>query len=215
MVATFVSLDGVMQAPGGPDEDPTGGFQHGGWVAPFFDDALMQYLMDSMSVPFDLLLGRRTYEIFAAHWPYANDPMAEILNRATKHVASNSLRELGWSNSHLITGDVAAEVGRLKALAGPGIQVHGSSQLIQTLLAHHLIDEFQLKILPLILGKGKRLFADGARPTGLTRVASRSSTTGVTMNTYRWAGAPQTGSFAPEHPTDAEIERRRKLTREG
>src|SRR5215212_2871864 len=143
IVSTFLTLDGVMQAPGGPEEDPSGGFTHGGWSVNYWDEMMGQVMGQASSKPFDLLLGRKTYEIFAAHWPYASDdPMAQILNDATKYVASNTLHELTWRNSRLITGDVAAELARLKSQDGPELQVHGSSQLIQTLLAYDLVDEF-------------------------------------------------------------------------
>jgi len=215
-VSTFLTLDGVMQAPGGPEEDPSGGFTHGGWSVNYWDEMMGQVMGEASSNPFDLLLGRKTYEIFAAHWPYAgDDPMAQILNDATKYVASNTLHELTWRNSRLITGDVAAELARLKSQDGPELQVHGSSQLIQTLLAYDLVDEFRLWMFPLVLGKGKRIFGVGTAPTGLELVDSKMSTTGVMINTYRNSGEVQAGSFALEQPTDVEIERRHKLASEG
>jgi dihydrofolate reductase len=214
-ISTFLTLDGVMQAPGGPEEDPSGGFRFGGWSVNYWDEGMGQVMGEASSKPFDLLLGRKTYEIFAAHWPYAgDDPMARILNEATKYVASNTLRELTWRNSQLISGDVAAAVARLKEQDGLEIQVHGSSQLIQTLLAYDLVDEFRLWIFPIVLGKGKRVFGVGAAPTGLELVDSKMSTTGVAMNTYRPGGAVQPGSFAHDQPTEAELERRRKLASE-
>jgi dihydrofolate reductase len=209
---TFLTLDGVMQAPGGPEEDPTGGFSHGGWSATYWDDLMMQTMGEAMAEPFALLLGRKTYEIFAAHWPYATeDPFADRLNSATKYVASTTLDEVTWSNSVLLEGDVAEAVARLKQESGPDIQVHGSSGLIQTLLAHDLVDEFGVWIFPIVLGSGKRLFGTGTIPAGLALVDSKTSTTGVLITTYERAGAVDYGSFALEEPTQAELERRARL----
>ena len=156
IVNTFMSLDGIMQSPGGPDEDPTGGFEHGGWGANYFDDEMMARM--SESAPYELLLGRGTYEIFAAHWPYDEGPIADRLNETRKHVASTTRTELEWDNSTLIEGDVAAYVADLKQGDGPELQVHGSPGLVQTLLKHDLIDELRILIFPLVLGTGKRLF---------------------------------------------------------
>ena len=159
-VNTFMTLDGVMQAPGGPEEDPSGDFKHGGWSVNYWDGEMGATMGKAMSVPFDLLLGRKTYEIFAAHWPYAgDDPAAKVLNEARKHVASRTLKNVTWQNSKLLEGDVAAAVADLKKADGPEIQVHGSANLIQTLLRASLIDEFRLWVFPLVLGQGKRLFA--------------------------------------------------------
>jgi len=211
-VNTFVTLDGVMQAPGGPEEDPTGGFTHGGWSFNYWDDVMGSRMAEAMSSPFDLLLGRKTYEIFAAHWPHATDePGARELNGAKKYVASRTLKEVEWSNSTLIEGDVAEEVARLKSEDGPEMQVHGSWDLIQTLLEHDLVDEYRLWIFPLVLGTGKRIFGDGAIPVGLKLVDSTTSSTGVLMTTYERADGIDYGSFALDEPTDAEIERRRRL----
>jgi dihydrofolate reductase len=210
-VNTFLTLDGVMQAPGGPEEDPSGGFAFGGWSVNYWDDQMGQIMGDVMGVPFDLVLGRKTYEIFAAHWPHAGDqPGAKELNDATKYVASRTLRSLDWANSILIEGDVNEGVTTLKQQDGPELQVHGSANLIQTLLRGNLIDEFRLWTFPVIVGPGKRLFADGTIPKGLKLVDSKVSTTGVVIATYEPAGEIVTGSFALEEPTDAEIERRRK-----
>ena len=216
-VLTFVSLDGVMQAPGGPDEDPTGGFRHGGWVAPYFDDFLGKVMADQTGGDFDLLLGRKTYDVFAAHWPYADektDPFAARLNRAKKYVASRKAMKLDWENSVLLKGDVAGEIKRLKARDGPEIQVHGSGNLIQTLLKDDLVDEFRLKIFPLTLGKGKRLFADGTIPAGFTLRQSAVSPKGVIVATYARGGDVKTGSFEFENPTQAELARRARLRKE-
>ena len=217
IVLSFISLDGVMQAPGGPEEDPTGGFKHGGWVAGYFDDFLGKVMVGQMSKPFDLLLGRKTYEIFAAHWPFVEtkeDPIAAGINKAKKYVASKTLRKLDWKNSELIKGDVAEEVKKLKEQDGPEIQVHGSGALIQTLLKHDLVDELWLKIFPITLGRGKRLFAEGTIPVGFKLVESKISPSGVIVAMYVRAGEVKTGSFALEVPTEAELARRKRL-REG
>ncbi len=209
IVNTFMSLDGVMQSPGGPDEDPTGGFTYGGWAVNYFDDEMMEQM--SGSAPYELLLGRGTYEIFAAHWPYDEGPIADHLNSTRKHVASTTLEQLGRNNSTLITGDVADYVTTLKTEDGPEIQVHGSPGLIQTLLQHDLIDEYRMWIFPVVIGTGKRFFGDGAIPAGLKLVESRTTKTGVTVNTYERAGGIDPGSFEFDEPTEAEIERRRGL----
>ena len=208
-VNTFMSLDGVMQAPGGPQEDPTGGFTLGGWGVTYFDDEMMGQMAEAE--PYELLLGRGTYEIFAAHWPYDEGPIADRLNGTRKHVASTTLDRLEWNNSTLIAGDVPEYVAALKSTDGPEIQVHGSPGLIQTLLEHDLIDEYRLWIFPLVIGTGKRFFDDGASPAALKLVDSKVSGTGVTINTYARAGAVDTGSFEFDEPTEAELERRRRL----
>jgi dihydrofolate reductase len=208
-VNTFMSLDGVVQSPGGPDEDPTGGFTLGGWGAPYFDEEMMQRVAES--APYELLLGRGTYEIFAAHWPYDEGPIADHLNSTRKHVASTTLKEVDWNNSTLITGDVAEYVATLKSEDGPEIQVHGSPGLVQTLLEHDLIDEFRLWIFPIVVGTGKRFFGAGAIPAALKLVDSKVSKTGVTINVYERAGDINTGSFEFDEPTEAELERRRHL----
>jgi dihydrofolate reductase len=201
IVNTFVTLDGVMQAPGGPEEDPSGGFEHGGWSFGYWDELMQRIMGESMSKPFDLVLGRRTYEIFAAFWPHSDDPAAEPLNKATKHVASTTLKDLKWENSKLIEGDVADGVRVLKEQDGPELQVHGSANLIQTLLGHGLIDEFRLWTFPLVLGKGKRLFDGGAMPDGLELTDSQASSTGVIIATYRTGAEIKYGSFAEEAPS--------------
>jgi dihydrofolate reductase len=208
-VNTFMSLDGVMQSPGGPDEDPTGGFEFGGWGVNYFDEEMMRQVAES--APYELLLGRGTYEIFAAHWPYDEGPIADQLNGTRKHVASTTLKQVDWNNSTLITGDVADYVRQLKAEDGPEIQVHGSPGLIQTLLEHDLIDQYRLWIFPLALGTGKRFFGDGTIPVALELVDSKVSTNGVTINTYERAGDISPGSFEFDEPTEAELARRRGL----
>jgi dihydrofolate reductase len=212
VVQTMVSLNGVMQAPGGPEEDPTGGFAHGGWAVPYFDDVMGEIVGEAMSKPFDLVLGRKTYEIFAAHWPYDEGPIADRLNEAAKHVASTTLTELDWRNAFLIEGDVPTGVARLKEQDGPELQVHGSSELIQTLLASDLVDELRISTFPVVVGPGKRLFRDSAVPTAFELVESRTSPSGVVYGRYRKAGEPQTGSMAFEEPTEAEVERRAHLS---
>jgi dihydrofolate reductase len=208
IVNTFLTLDGVMQAPGGPEEDPSGGFDHGGWSFGYWDEQMQGAMGESMSKPFDLVLGRKTYEIFAAHWPYSDDPAAEPLNRATKHVASTTRSELEWENSKLIEGEVAEGVRALKEEEGPELQVHGSANLIQTLLQHGLVDEFRVWIFPLVLGKGKRLFDGGTVPAGMELASSQVSSTGVIMATYRSGAEIKGGSFAAETPSEAELARR-------
>jgi dihydrofolate reductase len=214
LVLSFITLDGVMQAPGGPEEDPTGGFKYGGWVAGYFDDFLGKVMVKQMSRPFDLLLGRKTYEIFAAHWPHVKtneDPIAAGINNAKKYVTSKTLKKLDWSNSELIKGDIAKEVKKLKEQEGPEIQVHGSGNLIQTLLKHDLVDELWLKIFPITLGRGKRLFAEGTIPAGFELLESEISPSGVIVANYRRAGDVKTGSFGLEPPTEAELARRKRL----
>ncbi|HJS48937.1 MAG TPA: dihydrofolate reductase family protein, partial [Gaiellaceae bacterium] len=160
VVQTFMTLDGVMQAPGGPEEDPTGGFEYGGWSVNAWDETMMETMSEAMQAPCEYLLGRKTYEIFAAHWPYADDPMARKLNAATKYVASNTLESAAWENSIVIGGDLVSKIRGLKAEDGPEIQVNGSSDLIQTLAAADLVDEYRVWIFPVVVGKGKRLFGD-------------------------------------------------------
>ena len=194
IVLSFISLDGVMQAPGGPSEDPSGDFAYGGWTVPYFDDFLGQTMGEQMDIPFDLLLGRKTFEIFASYWPDHPDEGPGI-NQATKYVASNTLTEHEWKPSVFLNGDVAQKIKQLKGQAGPDLQVHGSSTLIQTLLEHDLVDEFWLKIFPVTLGAGKRLFGNGTLPASFTLVESKSSPSGVIVATFKRAGEVKTGSF--------------------
>ena len=197
IVSTFMTLDGVMQAPGGPGEDDSGGFAHGGWSVNYWDDQMGQVMGAAMSTPFALVLGRKTYDIFAAHWPNAtDDPGAKPLNDATKYVASRSNPALEWNNSVLIEGDAAEGIAALKKEDGPELQVHGSGNLIQTLLRHNLVDQYRLWIFPLVIGSGKRLFSEGTIPAGLKLVDHTISTTGVMIATYEPAGEIVTGSFA-------------------
>jgi len=192
-----VTLDGVMQAPGGPDEDTSGNFKHGGWSVGYWDDVMGKVMAGQMGHPYDLLLGRKTYEIFAAYWPNAKDvPGADGLNKARKYVVSKTLSKLDWNNSVLVKGNVPEEIKKLKRQDGPELQVHGSSNLIQTLLKHDLVDEFRLKIYPVSIGHGKRLFGDGTIPASFKLLESNTSTTGVIVATYGRDGAIKTGSFA-------------------
>jgi dihydrofolate reductase len=211
VVNTFVSLDGIMQAPGGPEEDPTEGFEFGGWTVPHWDDQMAQSMGEFMGKPFDLVLGRKTYEIFAAYWPHSDEPGAAELNRATKYVASRTLKTLEWENSQLLEGDVGEAVARLKNEDGPELQVHGSSDLIQTLHRHGLVDQYRMMIFPVVLGGGKRLFDEGVAPAQFRLVDSRVFGTGVMMATFEPAGEVQMGSFALEEPTEAERQRREGL----
>jgi dihydrofolate reductase len=209
VINTFVTLDGVIQAPGGPEEDRSGGFTHGGWSFGYWDDQMGQTMDEFMKGPFELLLGRKTYEIFAAHWPHVtDDPAADQLNSARKHVASRTLRSVDWNNSTLIKGDVPEYVANLKKQSGPEIQVHGSAGLIQTLLKHDLIDAHQVMIFPVVLGTGKRLFGEGIVPRSLNLVDMKTSSTGVVIAMYEPAGAVKYGSFAREEPAEVEAERR-------
>jgi dihydrofolate reductase len=186
---TQVTLDGVMQAPGGPEEDPSNGFAHGGWAMPFGDDVRKQAVAEIISGEFDMLLGRRTYQIFSAYWPHAGDnPIAKAFNKATKYVVTRSLDQLDWENSLQIGGDVVDGVRRLKGSDGPALHIWGSSELLQTLTAAELVDEYRIWIHPLVLGEGKRLFENGVPPRGLSLVATRNTSKGVLLNTYRPAG---------------------------
>ena len=215
-VNTFLSLDGVMQGPGAPEEDPSGGFTHGGWSVNHWDDMMGRRIAESMATPFDLLLGRKTYEIFAAHWPHVtDDPVADALNGARKYVASTTLDAVTWDNATVLRGPVPEAVAALKEQEGPEIQVQGSWNLLQTLLRHDLVDEYRLWTFPVVLGAGKRLFAEGTVPVGLEVVDMAVSTTGVVVATYRRTGTVDYGSFAFDEPTEAEVERRRRVVEEG
>jgi len=197
IVSTFLTLDGVMQAPGGPGEDEDAGFALGGWSVNYWDDQMGEVMGAAMSNPFDPVLGRKTYDLFAAYWPHATEEDgAKPLNDATKYVASRSRPKLEWSKSILIEGDAAEGIAALKKQDGPELQVHGSGDLVQTLMRHNLIDQYRLWVFPLVIGSGKRLFADGTVPLGLTLVDSQVSTTGVMIGMYEPAGEIVTGSFA-------------------
>ncbi|MER9432813.1 dihydrofolate reductase family protein [Mesorhizobium sp. M0408] len=210
IAATFVSLDGVMQAPGGPQEDPVGAFKFGGWTFHYWDNVMGAAMGETFSKPFALLLGRKTYDIFAAHWPYQkNDPIADSFNAVTKYVATHRPDSLSWQNSQALGSDVVATLRRMKQEDGPDLLIQGSSELIQTLLANDLIDEISLLIFPLVLGKGKKLFGSGTIPAAFKLTRSQASTTGVLMASYERSGEIKTGSFATEQPSEAEIERRK------
>jgi dihydrofolate reductase len=194
IVLTFVTLDGVMQGPGGQTEDTSGNFTLGGWTVPYFDESLGQVMAEQMSEPFDLLLGRKTFEIFASYWPKHQEEGAGI-NNATKYVASHTLTAHEWSKSIFLKDNVVDEIKKLKGGDGPNLQVHGSSNLIQTLLKHDLVDEFWLKIFPVTLGMGKRLFAQGTMPASYTLVESKSIPSGVIIANFKRSGEVKTGSF--------------------
>lgn len=194
VVLEFLSLDGVMQAPGGPEEDTSGGFNYGGWTAPYFDDEAGKVMAEQMKQPFDLLLGRKTYDIFAAYWPQHAVEWPGV-NESTKYVVSNGSPELHWQNSTLITGDVIAKLQELKAGDGPMLQVYGSGNLAQTLLKNDLVDELWLKIYPVTLGQGKHLFAEGTMPAAFTLLGSDVTPSGVIFANYARAGDIKTGSF--------------------
>ena len=218
ITGAFVSLDGVMQAPGGPKEDPTRSFKLGGWVVPYMDEVFDQAINEMFGQPFALLLGRKTYEIFAAHWPYAeggeDDFIAKRFNSITKCVATRSTMELTWKGS-VALHDAAADVARLKLEDGPALLTQGSSNLIQTLLANDLIDEMSTFTFPIVLGNGKKLFGEGTRPAAFTLVDNKVTTKGVLIARYQRAGNVVTGDFTMDPPTPAEVARRDRMNREG
>lgn len=185
---TQLTLDGVMQAPGGPEEDRSNGFTHGGWAMSFGDETLQQVISETIAGEFDLLLGRRTYEIFAGYWPDKNGPIAIAFSKATKYVVTRSLNHLDWKKSLKIGGDVVSEIRRLKNSDGPEFHIWGSSELLQTLIASDLVDEYRFWIAPVVLGQGKRLFQNDVPPRVLRLVETRSTSKGILVNTYRPAG---------------------------
>jgi dihydrofolate reductase len=198
---TFLTLDGVMQAPGSPN-DRSGGFTHGGWTVPFWDDAIEAWQREATSPPFDLLLGRKTYEIFAGYWPRATDVEgADVFNSAKKYVVSRTLRRVDWQNSTLVDGHVGKAVAQLKELDGPEIQVQGSGNLVQTLLSEDLVDGLRLLLYPIVLGRGKRLFAEGTIPRAFTLKDSTASPSGVVMARYERSGDVTLGSFVRDEPS--------------
>lgn len=194
IVLSFITIDGVMQAPGGPKEDTSGGFKYGGWTVPYFDDFLGKVMGEQMSKPFELLLGRKTFEIFASYWPEHEDDWPGI-NDVTKYVVSNTLTKHEWKNSVFLNDDVVQNLKKLKEQDDPDLQVHGSGNLIQTLLEHDLVDEFWLKIFPVTLGRGKRLFGEGTIPAAFSLEESKTSPSGVIIANYKRAGEVKTGSF--------------------
>jgi dihydrofolate reductase len=212
---TFMTLDGIMQAPGGPEEDRAGNFKHGGWSVNYWDDIMMQTMGEASQTPYDLLLGRKTYEIFAAHWPFMeDDPTADKFNKATKYVATQTLSSASWQNTVLLQEDVVEQIRKIKAEDGIELQVHGSGNLIQTLLKHQLIDELRVWIFPTVIGKGKRLFGEGTVPSNLKLTGYKLSGTGVIITTYVPDGEVPIGSFALEQPTEEEQQRRKKVEKE-
>ncbi|GAA2405060.1 dihydrofolate reductase family protein [Streptomyces glaucosporus] len=195
-LTAFTTLDGVVQAPGGPDEDRDGGFEHGGWLAPYVDEDMNRFVLEAFRTATGLLLGRRTYQIFAAHWPQVTDadyPIAGRLNALPKYVASRTLEKTEWHNSTLLTGDAVKEVAELKERLEGELQIHGSGNLAHSLMAHGLIDEYRLMVFPVLLGTGKRLFADGTAPAALDVVDSRTTGAGGAIHVYRPAGRPEYG----------------------
>ena len=212
IITTFVTLDGVMQAPGGPEEDPTGDFKYGGWSFHYWDDSMGKVMDEFISKPFELLLGRKTYDIFAAHWPHVkNEPIADKFNSTKKYVVSNSLEKTNWNNSFIIKENVVEKINDLKKENGPELQVHGSSNFIQTLIKNNLVDEYHVWTFPITVGNGKRLFGDGTIPINLKLIKSKTSSTGVIMSVYEPAGEVKIGSFALDNPEAAELERRIKM----
>lgn len=213
IASTFASLDGIMQAPGGPEEDPTGGFAYGGWMFNYFDEDIDISIAGFDGKDRELLLGRRTYQIFEAYWPYQpkDDPVAKTLNAAKKHVASRTLKDLHWNNSELLQGDAVSAVKALKKKPGLDLQMIGSGNLIQTLQAASLIDEYNVWTFPVVLGKGKRLFSEAAKPSAMKLIRSQISKTGVVMAAYAPAGDIQPGTFASIEPSERELARRKKM----
>jgi len=191
----MISLDGVMQAPGDPDEDTSGGFKYGGWTAPYSDESFGDIINQELSAPFDMLLGRKTYEIFAAYWPKQTGPIADPFNKAKKYVVSDEAIDLSWKESVLIHDDVAAEIAALKAEDGPPLQVWGSGKLTQTLLKNDLIDELRLRIFPVTIGTGKRLFAEGTIPAAFELMDSQALPSGIILANYKRVGEFKTGSM--------------------
>lgn len=194
IVLSFITLDGVMQAPGGPEEDTSGGFKYGGWIVPYFDEFSGKIMGEQMKQPFHLLLGRKTFDIFASYWPQHADQWPGI-NESTKYVVSTTRDTSDWENSVFIKGDIVEEIKKLKEQDGPDLQVHGSGNLIQTLLKHDVVDELWLKIFPITLGTGKRLFAEGTIPAAFKVSKSSVSPSGVIIANFERAGEVKTGSF--------------------
>lgn len=216
IASTFISLDGVMQAPGGPNEDRTGDFALGGWLFAFEDDEIDLSEAGFNGKDRELVLGRRTYEIFEAYWPYQpeNNPIARTFNATKKYVASRSLKSLEWNNSYLLSGNIVSAIIALKAQTGPHLQIIGSGNLIQTLQDAALIDEYHIWTYPIILGRGKRLFEGGVKPGVLRLVASKLSQSGIVMSTYVPLGDIPPSSRSEEEPSPKELARRIKMTTE-
>jgi dihydrofolate reductase len=214
IVATYMTMDGVLQAPGGPEEDRTNGFKWGGWSFSYWDEQMSEILRKTMSSPFDLLLGRRTYEIFSAYWPYKNDEIGTTFNRINKYVVATTPVDLSWKNSILIDKDVVNELKKLKKQEGPDLLIFGSSLLLQTLFSNHLVDVLHTWIFPITLGKGKKLFREGIPAQEWKLTDSVVSTTGVLIASYVPNGEVKLGSFVEEKASDAELARRKKWSKE-
>jgi len=214
-LATCVSLDGVMQAPGGPTEDPTGGFPFGGWLPPFFDDTVGEFVGGALGEDYDLLLGRKTYEIFAAHWGHSGDEMGALFTRIAKYVAAGPDTPLNWNNSHRLEGDVAEAVAKLKSEGDRDLLIQGSGRLIQTLLKANLIDDLTTLTFPVVLGTGKRLFEPGDHARTWTLVETKHSPSGVVCSRYERAGEVRSGSFQMNDPNEEEAARQARMRREG
>lgn len=197
IVLSFISLDGVMQAPGGPEEDTSGGFKYGGWTFPFFDEASGKIMNEQINDKYDLLLGRKTYDIFAAYWPKQSEEnfVTNPFNHATKYVASKTLTNPTWENTVVLKDDVLAELKKLKQSEGKDLQVHGSGNFVQTLLKNDLIDELWLKFFPVTLGMGKKLFAEGTIPAGFILTECKHTPSGVIFANYKRGGDIKTGKF--------------------
>lgn len=214
-LSAFMSMDGVMQAPGGPSEDPTGGFRFGGWVAPYGDETIGELVGETFEQDYDLLLGRKTYEIFAAYWPQMDNEIGRRFNAVAKYVAAGPETPMTWANSHRLEGDVAEVIRALKAEGDRPLLIQGSTRLIQTLLDADLIDEITTLTYPVVLGRGKRLFESGDRAGAWTLTETRVSGTGVIAARYRRAGEVRTGTFAEQEPGPLEIARQARMLREG
>lgn len=209
-----MTMDGVLQAPGGPEEDRTNGFKYGGWQFPYWDEQMDKTLSKIMSTPFDLLLGRRTYEIFAAHWPYQHDEISKIFNRINKYVVATTPIDLSWNNSILINKDVVNELKKRKKQDGPDLLVHGSGRLVQTLMSNHLVDVLHTWIFPITLGEGKKLFQEGTQAQQWKMTDSIVSATGTIIASYVPDGEVKCGSFVSDEVSEAELARREKWSHE-
>jgi len=214
IVNEFITLDGVIQAPGGPEEDTSGGFKSGGWITSYWDEMLGKILDDFMAKPFDLLLGRKTYEIFAAYWPYVENDIADKFNAANKYVVSKTINKLNWKNSFLIKGNIIDEIRKLKEQDGPELHIYGSSNLVKTLINSNLIDQLNVWTFPVAVGKGKQLFGEGTYAVSLKLVDVKSSLKGVIIAAYEPSGELKTGSVSSENVSEEERERRRKFALE-
>lgn len=215
VVSTFLTLDGVMQAPGGPEEDPTGGFTQGGWSVNYWDEAMGEVMTAAFSEPFDLLVGRKTYEIFAAHWPEQDDEIGRTFNAIEKFVVAGPDTPLTWVNSHRLHDEPGEAVRRLKSSGDRDLLIQGSGQLVQALLAADVIDEITLMVFPIVLGQGKRLFRDGVGATAWRMTETRLSPSGVICSRYVRAGSVETAAIAPQVRNDREQARQERMRREG